>query len=234
MVQGQKNRVWIPEKLLKKRPGQPDGMLVYEFKVVALQKMTDPPPVPKDVAAPPADAKKTAKGVSYKVLKKGSGTEHPTAAKTVTVHYTGWTTDGRMFDSSVVRDKPSEFPLSNVIPGWTDGIQVMAVGDQARFWIPKEMAYDGKPGRPQGMLVFDIELLEIKDTPKRRPMPGHVRGPGGVNLPGGMNLPNRGGKAHGGPGGKAHGGSGGKAHGGSGGKGRKPGMVPQQPPAPAQ
>jgi len=48
-----------------------------------------------------------------------------------------------------------------VIPGWTDGLQVMTVGERTRFWIPKEMAYEGKPGRPQGMLVFDVELLEI-------------------------------------------------------------------------
>jgi peptidylprolyl isomerase len=67
-----------------------------------------------------------------------------------------------MFDSSIIRNEPAEFPLGGVIPGWTDGIPVMSAGDKVRFWIPEEMAYKGQPGRPQGMLVFDVELLEIK------------------------------------------------------------------------
>ena len=118
-------------------------------------------PAPPDVAAPPKDAKKTAKGVSYKVQKAGKGGPKPVATDTVKVHYTGWTTDGKMFDSSVQRGSPAEFPLGGVIPGWTDGLQVMSVGDKVRFWIPEELAYKGSPGRPQGMLVFDVELLEI-------------------------------------------------------------------------
>jgi peptidylprolyl isomerase len=83
----------------------------------------------------------------------------------VTVNYTGWTTDGKMFDSSVVRGEPASFPLNHVIKGWTEGVQLMKVGDTARFWIPADMAYGDKPtrpGAPTGMLVFDIELLSIK------------------------------------------------------------------------
>jgi peptidylprolyl isomerase len=119
--------------------------------------------VPADVAAPPRGAKKTAKGVSFRVLKKGKGKVKPTAASTVTVHYTGWTTDGAMFDSSVTRGEPASFPLGAVIPGWTDGLQTMVVGDKTRFWIPAELAYgsDPKPGAPTGTLVFDVELLAI-------------------------------------------------------------------------
>ena len=116
---------------------------------------------PPDVAAPPADAQKTASGLAYKVLQKGTGTEHPTATSTVTVHYTGWTTDGKMFDSSVQRGQPAQFPLNRVIPGWTEGLQLMVVGEKTRFWIPVEQAYKNAPGRPAGMLVFDVELLEI-------------------------------------------------------------------------
>jgi peptidylprolyl isomerase len=119
-------------------------------------------PAPADVAAPPADAKKTEKGVAYKVLTPApSPGDKPTANDTVVVHYTGWTTDGKMFDSSVQRKHPARFSLSAVIPGWTDGLQVMTVGEKTRFWIPEELAYKGKPGRPQGMLVFDVELIEI-------------------------------------------------------------------------
>ena len=119
-------------------------------------------PAPEDVAAAPADAQKTASGLSYKVLQKGTGTEHPTATSVVKVHYTGWTTDGKMFDSSVTRGEPAEFPLNRVIPGWTEGLQLMVAGEKARLWIPSELAYKGAPGQPAGTLVFDVELLEFR------------------------------------------------------------------------
>ena len=67
-----------------------------------------------------------------------------------------------MFDSSVARGEPVEFPLNGVIAGWTEGLQLMVVHDKARFWIPEQLAYRGKPGRPAGMLVFDVELLAIE------------------------------------------------------------------------
>ncbi len=118
-------------------------------------------PAPADVAAAPADAKTTESGLAYKVLQKGTGTDHPGATTAVKVHYTGWTTDGKMFDSSVKRGEPASFPLNRVIPGWTEGLQLMVVGEKTRFWIPVELAYGGRPGRPAGMLVFDVELLEF-------------------------------------------------------------------------
>jgi peptidylprolyl isomerase len=118
---------------------------------------------PPDVAAPPADAARTPSGLASKVLRPGTGNVRPTAASTVTVHYTGWTTDGRMFDSSVASGKPAEFPLKDVIPGWTEGLQLMVVGEQRRFWIPGHLAYDNSPNpdAPRGMLVFDVELLQV-------------------------------------------------------------------------
>jgi peptidylprolyl isomerase len=116
---------------------------------------------PDDVAAPPPDARRTAMGVWYRVLAPGKGARTPAATERVKVHYTGWTTDGKEIDSSVKRGVPAVFPLAGVIPGWTDGLQVMTVGMKARLWIPEELAYKGLPGRPAGMLVFDVELLEI-------------------------------------------------------------------------
>jgi peptidylprolyl isomerase len=117
-------------------------------------------PPPPDVAAAPKNAKRSPKGVLYRVLIAGKGPK-PTVEDTVKVHYTGWTTDGKMFDSSVQRGQPAEFPLKHLIAGWTDAIPLMSVGDKARLWIPEELAYKGKPGTPQGTLVFDVELLEI-------------------------------------------------------------------------
>ena len=122
------------------------------------------PAVPSDVAAPPRDAQKTASGLASKVLARGKGTAHPTATSQVTVHYSGWTTDGKLFDSSVVRNEPATFPLNGVIKGWTEGLQLMVAGEKRRFWIPGALAYDNstRPGVPKGMLVFDVELISFK------------------------------------------------------------------------
>lgn len=121
------------------------------------------PKAPADVAAPPADAEKSASGLASRVLKAGEGKVKPGPNSVVTVHYTGWTTDGKSFDSSVARGKPAKFPLSGVMPGWIEGIQLMVVGEERRFWIPESLANEGKAGKPAGMLVFDVELLDIKD-----------------------------------------------------------------------
>ena len=117
---------------------------------------------PADVAAPPADAIVEKSGLASKVLKAGTGKERPDAKSKVTVHYTGWTTDGKMFDSSVTRGQKITFGLNQVIAGWTEGLQLMTVGEKRRLWIPQKMAYRGQPGYPAGMLVFDVELFDIK------------------------------------------------------------------------
>ena len=131
-------------------------------EVVAAPESPIPPPA--DVAAPPKNATKTASGLAYVTLTKGTGKQHPYWRDRVRVHYSGWTPDGKLFDSSVVRGQPAEFPLNSVIKGWTEGVRLMVVGDKTRFWIPGELAYGNapsRPGVPYGMLVFDIELLEI-------------------------------------------------------------------------
>ena len=116
---------------------------------------------PADVKAPPNDAKKTSSGLAYKVIQKGTGVKHPASTNSVTVHYTGWTTDGKMFDSSVARNTPATFPLNRVIAGWTEGVQLMVEGEKTRFWIPESLAYKGERA-PFGMLVFDVELIKIQ------------------------------------------------------------------------
>jgi peptidylprolyl isomerase len=167
MVVGEKRRMWIPAKIAygeTARPGYPAGQLTFDVELI---EIVSPPEVPKDVAAPPADAKKTASGLSYKVVKKGTGKVHPTATSRVRVHYSGWTKDGKMFDSSVARGEPSSFGLNQVIPGWTEGVQLMVVGEKTRFWIPGKLAYGDepkRPGAPSGQLTFDVELLDIADS----------------------------------------------------------------------
>jgi peptidylprolyl isomerase len=134
-------------------------LLVIPVAACALKDDTGAPP---DVKGPPADALKTPSGLASKVLRVGTGTVRPTARSRVTVHYTGWQTDGTMIDSSIPRGEPTTFGVSEVIPGWTEGLQLMVVGEKRRLWIPGNLAYDGMLDRPQGMLVFDIELLEVR------------------------------------------------------------------------
>lgn len=156
MVVGETRRLWIPESLAYKgQQGKPRGTLVFDVTLVDM-----PMHAPADVKTPPADAKRTGSGLVYQVLKPGTGTRHPNKADEVTVHYTGWTTDGKMFDSSVARGAPSTFPMDRVIPGWTEGMQLMVESEKTRFWIPQDLAYQGKQS-PFGMLVFDIELIKI-------------------------------------------------------------------------
>jgi len=109
----------------------------------------------------PRDAGKTRSGLAYRMLGKGKGTRKPTANDRVQVHYSAWTADGELFDSSVVRGKPATVPVSRLIPGWAEGLQRMVEGDKVLFWIPEKLAYAGKAGGPQGMLVYEVELLRI-------------------------------------------------------------------------
>jgi FKBP-type peptidyl-prolyl cis-trans isomerase len=158
MVAGETRRLWIPEALAYKGQRDPKGMLVFDVELISFRSA---PQAPADVKAPPADAKKTASGLAYKVIKPGSGARHPKPTDEVTVNYSGWTTDGKMFDSSVTRGEPATFPLNQVIAGWTEGVQLMSEGETVRFWIPEALAYKGQRA-PYGMLVFDVELISIK------------------------------------------------------------------------
>lgn len=134
--------------------------------VFGLAAATAQIPAPDDVAAAPSDAETTSSGLASKVVQAGTGSAHPSASDEVTVHYTGWTTDGNMFDSSVARGAPATFPLNGVISGWTEGVQLMVVGEKRRFWIPSDLGY-GERGAAGGLippgatLVFDVELLGI-------------------------------------------------------------------------
>jgi len=146
------------------------AVLLLSLSLAAGCAPKDDTAAPPDVAAPPADALRTESGIASKVLRVGLGSRRPTASSMVTVHYTGWTTDGRMFDSSLDGAPPS-FPLDGVIPGWTEGVQLMVEGEKRRFWIPGGLAYDNLPvpdsvpedrRPPKGMLVFDVELIRIR------------------------------------------------------------------------
>ena len=129
-------------------------------------------PADKAPAAAPSDSsqksemKTTPSGLKYQVLKQGTGTVSPKATDTVKVHYHGTLLNGTVFDSSVVRGEPISFPLNQVIAGWTEGLQLMKVGDKFKFEIPPNLAYGpASPSPaipPNSTLVFEVELLGIE------------------------------------------------------------------------
>ena len=161
MTIGETRRCWVPQALAYNgRAGRPTGTVVFDIELIDLRP--SPLIAPSDLKAPPDDAKRTASGLAYKVLRPGKGTRSPSPFSQVSVHYTGWTTDGRMFDSSVPRGVPTQMRLDEVIKGWSEGVPLMTEGERTRFWVPENLAYGGKGDGPRGMLVFDIELVAIQ------------------------------------------------------------------------
>lgn len=160
---GETRRWWIQADRLKPGyPGMPDLPHVVDLTVLGEKS---PVQTPADVAAPPADAIRTATGLAYKVLKRGAGGSRPNLSSQIQIDYSGWTTAGRLFDSSVVRGERASFPLSQLIAGWQEGVQLMSRGDTYRFWIPGPLAYDNMPSpdAPKGMLVFDVTLHDFTE-----------------------------------------------------------------------
>jgi len=125
-----------------------------------------PEPIPGATDAQQNEIKTTPSGLKYQVLKRGTGTVSPKATDTVNVHYHGTLLDGTVFDSSVERGQPISFPLNGVIAGWTEGLQLMKVGDKFKFEIPPNLAYGERSPSPKippnSTLVFEVELLGIR------------------------------------------------------------------------
>lgn len=160
MVVGETRRFWIPEALAYKGQKDPKGMLVFDVELVSFTDSPEKPPA--DVKEAPPDARKTASGLAYKVLTPGTGTRRPLSTSTVKVHYSAWTADGKLFDSSILRGQPANFRVDSVgVEGWTEGLQLMVEGEKMRFWIPENLAYKGR-GPVNGMVVFDVELIKIQ------------------------------------------------------------------------
>jgi peptidylprolyl isomerase len=158
MTPGERSRAWIPASLGAGKIKEGD-MFVVDAQLV---DVVHPPSTPADLAAPPADATKNSSGLAYKILAPGVGTVHPRKRDKVLVNYSGWTTDGKMIDSSIVKGEPAELSLEQVIPGWVEGLELMTEGEKVRLWIPQKLAYKGEAGMPAGMLVFEVELIKIR------------------------------------------------------------------------
>ncbi len=137
--------------------------------MAAAAACSGPPPEPRgtvppsDVAAPPPDALITPSGLAYRVLSQGVHGTHPGPNARVLVNYTGWTTDGTIIEGAPIGSDPVTVDLGMAMPGWREGVPLMSAGDKFRFWIPPKLALEGQPGKPQGMLVYDIYLHRFAD-----------------------------------------------------------------------
>jgi peptidylprolyl isomerase len=178
MLPGEKRRFWVPGKLAygevdrgeanrdnaDVRPDQPRGVVVFDIELVEFKRGPRPPrETPEDVAEIPKNAKKSKSGLAWRVLQHGTGMERPTATSRVIVNYAAWTTDGKMFDTSLALGRPASFVLETSMPGLQEGVQMMVVGELRRLWIPENLAFADQPGRPKGMVVYDITLLDFKN-----------------------------------------------------------------------
>ena len=170
MVAGEQRRLWIPRELAGPWA---TGTVVFDLELIAI---TPPPDAPafEEYTAAPADARRTPGGVAMKVLKPGTGTEHPKPMSTVTIHYTGWTADRTMFDDSVARGEPLVVAVDTVMPGLSEALQGMVEGEKSRVWIPAELAFT-PPGPPLSALVIDVELLAIQRAVAGQPGTIEVR-----------------------------------------------------------
>lgn len=159
MVVGEQRRTWVPRQ---------DEVIDTE-----LLDIMPRPETPPDVEAPPADAIVTPSGLAYKVLREGQGKVRPKPGDRVLFHYNEWTTDGKLYDSSILVGKPVEQPVNGSMPGFSEGVQLMTSGAKYRFWIPPKLAFAGIPDKPQGMVVVEVELFNTTGEvmPKRGTVP---------------------------------------------------------------
>lgn len=156
--------IWVPAaQAYEATPGGPRGALRIDVRLLAIESAALVAAEHVPITTPPPNALTTASGLAFVVLRAGTGVRHATREGRVTVHYEGWTAhDGNRFDSSYARGEPVTFPLPAVIAGWQEAVPLMVEGEKTRFWIPAELAYGEQPGKPLGMLVFDIEHIRIE------------------------------------------------------------------------
>ncbi|MDH3626863.1 MAG: FKBP-type peptidyl-prolyl cis-trans isomerase [Acidobacteriota bacterium] len=162
MVPGERRTLWAPKELAGEFQSigiHSQGDLIID--VIMIQVMSRPD-VPVDVFMAPTQSAESPLGVPYRILADGHGTRHPRKGDRVEIIYAGWTSDGTMFDSSYSHGRAGVFKLGQQTPiGWNDVVFRMVEGEKRRMWIPEALAYAGAEGRPEGNLVFDVELIRI-------------------------------------------------------------------------
>ncbi len=159
MVVGEKRRLWIPAELAHKNPAQgPRGAVVFDVELMGIRPI---PNLPAGFDRPPEDAAQTESGSFSRRIAEGTGEEKPRADSVALLKWTGWTTDGRVFESTELRGRPTAFPLDKVMSPFADAVRLMVEGEKRHIWIPADLAAGQWPGSPRGMLIFEVELLKI-------------------------------------------------------------------------
>jgi len=175
MVVGERRRVWVPaalahapmahhgDKHLAQTEPEPENVdLTLDLE---LRRILKSPPTPSTLTPPAQGAERLPSGVFMQILTPGVGTSHPSVKSWVTLDYTGWTSDGKLFESTIMSGHPAVLLLGMALAGWQDSLQLMVVGEKVRLWVPAALAYGEKPqsrSLPAGNLVYDVELLAFK------------------------------------------------------------------------
>jgi FKBP-type peptidyl-prolyl cis-trans isomerase len=165
MVVGEQLRAWVPATLLHVADDDDRVPRVDATFDIELYEIIEAPPTPRSLKSAPVTARRMASGLAMEFLRKGKGTQqHPLETSQVKLNFSGWTTDGRLIESTVMAHHPAVFSMASVIRGWREALLQMAVGDGVRLWIPRDLAYGPKPlrGQPKGDVVYELDLLEIQ------------------------------------------------------------------------
>lgn len=164
MQVGESRRVWVPAQLMRTPKGEASGESKLDRTVdITLRALTRAPARPADCAAPPRSAQRTPSGLRFRVLSRGKAEQRPTANSRVTIYHSGWTRQGVLFESSVLAAHPASYLVYELPQGLAEGLQLLHVGDKARFWLPERLAYNrANRSSPKGPVVFDVELLAIE------------------------------------------------------------------------
>jgi len=161
MVLNETRRLWIPAALAPQKPSEgPRGSVIFDVELKGILRLPNAPADPTEI---PAAAERTESGASTLLLHKGKGETKPTAGG-VLINYTGWTADGKTFDSSAPRQRPTLFLLEAVMPAFAECLQSMVEGETRRFWIPSHLNDGSWTHGPQGLLVFDVEMIKIGNS----------------------------------------------------------------------
>lgn len=173
MVAGEKRRIWVPAELTyveghhhtQKRPedeNPPNLDLTFDLELVGIMKA---PARPVDLIAPPDDAIKNPSGIAYKILEPGTGSEHPSMKSYAKLNFSGWTSSGKLVETTVTSGHPALVYVGTAPAGWREILPLMVVGGKVRVWIPSELAYGERPlnkYHPAGNLVYELEVLEVR------------------------------------------------------------------------
>ncbi len=165
MVAGEQRRIWLPASLAYSADGAEPLPAGDELTLdVSLLEVLKAPVTPPDLSGPPKNARRTASGLALRVLTPGRGVRRALPADRMRVRFTGWTSQGVLFESTELAGQPASVTRADVVQGVGEGLSLMQIGEKSRVWVPAALAFGEKPrrGRPAGNLVYDLELLAIE------------------------------------------------------------------------